>query len=426
MAEAADTVSRSPAPSPRPASTTRAPLADFDLRTPAFRADPTPFYERLRREMPIARLRRARRGDALYAARYDDVMVLMKDTARFANDKRNAGRRVSWIESKMSMGITEAVVMRDDEDHRRLRDLAHKAFTPMRVAALEERIVAIAHRLLDEAEARGRFELIADLALPLPIAVISHMMGVDERYHGHFHEWMSGIIELDGAGPIDLIANIPSLFKLNGFLRELIADRRRTRGDDLLSALIDAEESGDKLSFDELVATTLVLLLAGHETTVNLIGNGTLALVDHPNELARLRADPALMDTAVEEMLRFTSPVQINAPRFAREDTELSGVFIAKGTAIAPLLGSANHDEGHFVEPARFDVGRSPNRHVTFGYGKHFCLGAPLARLEAKAVFRVLLERYGHIALAAPRDTLGWRRSLSVRGLLALPLTVTR
>lgn len=407
-------------------ATRTAPTPSFNFTTPEFRRDPYPFYAQLRREMPIIRLSQGRRGESFYVARYDDVMVLLRDVERFANDRRTAGHKVSWLESRLSLGIADSMVMRDGADHRRLRTLAHKAFTPARVAELEQRIVQLADGLLAAADARGTTDLIADFALPLPVAVISDMMGVHERYRHHFHRWMKGILELDGAGWLELLTNYPNMIKLNRFLRELIAERREHRGDDLLSALVEAEEAGDKLSFDELVASTLIILLAGHETTVNLIGNGMLALLEHPDQLERLRAHPELMDAAVEEMLRYTSPVQLNAPRFACVDTELCGVRVPKGAAVCPILGSANHDEAHFEDPERFDVGRQPNRHVAFGFGPHFCLGAPLARLEAKLAFRALLQRYADLQLAVPRSELTWRRSQSVRGLTALPLRVRR
>lgn len=402
------------------------PTPWFTLATPEFRADPIPFYARLRRELPIMRLHAGRRGESCFVARYDDVLTLLKDTERFANDRRSAGLPSSRLGSWLSMGVLDSMIGRDGDDHRRLRTLAHQAFTPARVALLEQRITQLGTELLDAAEARGSFDVVADLALPLPIAVISDLMGVDPRHRHRFHQWMRGIIDLDGAGPLDLLANVPNVIQLNRFLRTLIAERRRNRGDDLLSALVAAEEAGDRLSSDELAATTLLILLAGHETTVNLIGNGVLALLQHPEQLARLRQQPELIDSAVEEMLRFTSPVQLTAPRFARKDTELCGVFIPRGTALCPLLGSANRDETHFPEPDRFDIARQPNRHLAFGYGPHFCLGAPLARLEAKLAFRALLQRYSDLQLALPASQLTQRRSHSVRGLTALPLRTKR
>jgi cytochrome P450 PksS len=407
-------------------ATRTAPTPSFDFTTPEFRRDPFPFYAQLRREMPIIRLTQGRRGESFYVSRYDDAMVLLRDVERWASDRRTAGHRVSWIESRMSLGLIDSMVMRDGADHRRLRTLAHKAFTPARIAALEQRISQLTDSLLDAADARGNMDLIADLALPLPVAVISDMMGVDRRYRDHFHHWMKGILELDGAGWLELLTNYPNMIKLNRFLRALIAERRKNKGEDLLSAMVEAEEAGDRLSFDELVASTLIILLAGHETTVNLIGSGVLALIEHPEQLERLRAHPELMDSAVEEMLRYTSPVQLNAPRYACEDTELCGVRIPRGAAVCPILAAANHDEAHFEAPERFDIGRRPNRHIAFGYGPHFCLGAPLARLEARIAFRALLRRYKDIELAVPRSGLTWRRSQSIRGLTALPLRVRR
>lgn len=400
------------------------PTPSFDFTTPEYRRDPYPFYARLRREMPIVRIKQGRRGESYYVSRYDDVMTVLRDAERFVNDPRNAGHKVSWIESRLSLGIAESMVMRDGADHRRLRNLAHKAFTPARVALLEQRIAELSHKLLDAAAARGTIDLIADFALPLPVAVISDMMGVPERDRAHFHDWMKGIIDLDGATFFELLTNYPNMIRLNRFLRGLIAERRRHKSDDLLSALVEAEEEGDKLSFEELVASTLLLLLGGHETTVNLIGSGVLALLDHPEQLEHLRAHPELMESAVEEMLRYTSPVQLNAPRFAREDTELCGVAIRRGQAVAAIIGSANHDEAQFPDPERFDIARKPNRHVSFGFGIHFCLGAPLARLEAKIAVRALLERFRELKLAVPRDSLTYRRSQSIRGLVALPLEV--
>ena len=411
---------------PKPPLPSTAPTPPFTFTTPEYRRDPYPFYAQLRREMPIMRLKQGRRGESYYVSRYDDVMVLLKDTERFASDKRNAGHKVSWLESRLSLGLMESMVMKDGVDHRRLRTLAHKAFMPGRVAVLEQRIAQLTEGLLEAADARGSMNLMADLALPLPIAVISEMMGVEERHRQNFHHWMNGILELDGATTLELLTNAPNMIKLNRFLRELISERRKNKGTDLLSALIEAEEAGDKLNFDELVASTLIILLAGHETTVNLIGSGVLALLEHPEQMERLRAHPELMDDAVEEMLRYTSPVQLNAPRFAREDTEFCGVRLRKGDSVCPIVASANHDETRFENPERFELGRQSNRHVAFGFGPHFCLGAPLARLETKVAFQVLLRRYSDIQLAVPRSELTWRRSQSIRGLLSLPLRVRR
>ena len=399
-----------------------APTFPLSFADPEYRRDPYPFYARIRREMPVFRLTRGRRGDSLYVTRFDDVMEVLRDTDRFVNNKANAGHRPSRIESAMSMGIDKTVIMQDGADHRRLRDLVHKAFTPARVAALDARIQQVVDELLDKAERKGEIDLIADLALPLPVTVISEMMGVSEHDRANFNRWMRGVLDLDGGSFVDILKDLPNVIQLRRFLRRLIEDRRLNRGDDLLSAMIAAEEAGDRLSFEELVASTFVLLLAGHETTVNLIGNGMLALLEHRDQLTRLRAEPVLIDSAVEELLRFGNPVQINAPRYARQDTEIGGIAISRGESVAPILASANRDGAQFPDPDRLDIARQPNRHVAFGFGVHYCLGAPLARLEGRAAFMALARRYPDIDLAIPRSALVWRPSLSVRGLSALPL----
>jgi cytochrome P450 PksS len=396
------------------------PPSSIDFDDPAFRADPYPLYAHLRRERPVS-LQRGLRGQAHLVARYDDVMTVLKDQ-RFANDQRNAGRPLGWVETRLMLDLTSTMVMRDGADHRRLRSLAHQAFTPARVQALAGRIEQLVAELLDRAEPSGRVDLIADLALPLPITVICELIGVRDRDRPAFRRWMCGLVDLDQASLRNLARVIPRMFALFRFVRGLIEACRREPGEDLVSALISAEESGQRLGPRELIATVFLLLLAGHETTVNLIGNGVLALLEHPEQLERLRAQPELIDSAVEELLRFTNPVQMPAPRYVTQDLELSGVALERGSAVMPILASANRDEAKFDRPDDLDLGRSPNRHVAFGFGLHYCVGAPLARMEAKAAILALVKRFPQASLAVPRDQLRWRRSRSLRGLVSLPL----
>ncbi len=382
------------------------PFLPFNLEE--YLADPNTLYARLRAQMPIGRIRRPLQGIAYCVTRYDDVLTVLRDDDRFANDPRNAGRRRSWLFSKLSFSLDRTMIGHDAASHRRLRNLVHKAFTPARVQALQARVEQLVEELLASAQARGGVELMADLAIPLPVTVICDLMGVPEAERPEFRHWMSGLLDMEAGGLPGLLKGLPRSRRLFAFLRRLISQRREQRGDDLLSALVSAEEEGERLSFEELVATTFLLLFAGHETTVNLIGSGVLALIDHPEQLARLRAEPALIDSAVEELLRFTSP--------------LCGAKLARGALIIPMLASANRDERRFPEPNALDLARTPNKHVAFGFGAHYCVGAPLARMEAKAALLGVLRRFPALALRGERRALRWRKAMSVRGLEALPL----
>jgi cytochrome P450 len=316
------------------------------------------------------------------------------------------------------------MVLTDDPDHARLRGLVHLAFTPRRVETIAARVEEIVETLLDQAARKGSFDLVADFALPLPLTVISEMMGVPEDDRQRFHHWMAGFLEAPAGGVLALLRALPNAFRFQHFFEALIQRRRADPQDDLISALVAAEQAGDSLSEDELLSMIFLLLLAGHETTVNLIGNGMLALLERPAQYRLLHDDPSLSGRAVEELLRFTNPVEHGAPRFAREEVELHGVRVAPGEKVTALLSSANRDETVFERADELDITRHPNRHVAFGLGVHYCLGAPLARMEGQAALRALAQRFPDMRLAVPPETLRWRHTAGVRGLKTLPVKV--
>src|SRR5262245_14286933 len=308
----------------------------------------------------------------------------------------------------------------DVPHHTRLRGLVHLAFTPRLVEQMRGRIASLADELLDRAVARGGMDLIADYALPIPLTVISEMLGIPTQDQLRFHRWSSTIVAAT-AGP-NLFQVVPAIWSFVRYLRKMIAAKRERPADDLISALAAAEEAGDTLRDDELVAMVFLLVVAGHETTVNLIGNGTLALLQFPDQLERLRTDPGLDATAVEELLRFHSPIEVSTERYAKEPLDVAGVTIPTGSLVYGVIASANRDETQFDEPERLDLGREKNRHLAFGQGIHYCLGAPLARLEGQIAIRKLLDRIPGLRLAVPETSLQWRPGLNIRGLERLPV----
>jgi cytochrome P450 len=357
--------------------------------------------------------------------RHDDVAAALRD-ARFVRELRTAlpdrprpelpdPYRPFWeMASKW-------ILFRDPPDHTRLRALVATAFTPRIVQALAPRIADVAEVLLDEVEPTGTCDLIRDYAFPLPVIVIAELLGVPGQDRIRFRDWSVAL-----AAAIDLRTS-PDVYgrasdatrELTAYLRDIVAERRAEPRDDLVSALITAESESGSLDEEELIAMCILLLVAGHETTVNLIGNGVLALLRHPEQLELLRSRPDLVDNAVEELLRFDSSVQFTF-RFAREDIELRGRTIPRGDQVGLILGSANRDPEQFPEPDRLDVTRTPLRHLAFGMGIHFCLGAPLARLEARLALETILRRLPGLRLV--EEPLRWREGIGFRGLDALSL----
>ncbi|HKY28855.1 MAG TPA: cytochrome P450 [Pyrinomonadaceae bacterium] len=388
-----------------------------------FKADPFPFLARLRASDPVYRTTLPDKTPVWLLTRYDDVAALLRDQ-RFNKNRRSALtkeqlRKLPWT-PPMFRPLERNMLDLDPPDHTRLRSLVHKAFTPSLVEKMRSRTQAIADELLDPVVSLGEMDLIRDYALPLPMTIITEILGVPARDHDKFHRWSKAVVSLTSPSPT--LRVIPSVWRFLRYLRHFFKLRRRDPQDDLVSALIKAEEAGDKLNEDELLAMVFLLLIAGHETTVNLIGNGTLALIENQNQMTKLQSEPSLVKPAVEELLRYTSPVLMTTERYALEDAIMHGVTIPRGEMTLGVIGSANRDETVFDNPNDLLITRDPNKHLSFGQGIHFCLGAPLARMEAQIAFTTLMRRLPDLRLKNPAHSLRWRPSIFLRGLASLPV----
>jgi len=389
----------------------------FNPMDPEFIADPYPTYHRLRAEDPV-------HHNPLgfwVLTRYEDVVAALRDP-RLIKEPIAAFVAARFGAAMPAMGLS--MLDRDPPDHTRLRGLVNKAFTPRVVEGLRPHIQKIVDGLLARVEGAGTMDLIEEFAYPLPVTVICQMLGVPVEDRERFKQW-----GLDIARGLDAILlppdsdvarrSVAARHALADYFRALIAERRAAPRGDMLSDLIAAEEAGDKLREDELLATCILLLVAGHETTVNLIGNGTLALLRHPDQLRRLRENPGLIGSAVEELLRYDGPVQRTA-RIPSSDITFDGLTIGKGEMVMPFIGAADRDPAQFPDPDRLDITRTDNRHIAFGWGIHFCLGAPLARVEGQIAISTLVQRLPKLALATDRPE--YRQSLTLRGLTTLPV----
>lgn len=387
----------------------------FDPRSPEFRRDPYPFYERLRQAAPIFYWEP---WGMYFLTEHEDCSDLLRD------DRLGRGHYPEPPESQRALHEMQRrwMLVLNPPDHTRLRGLVHKAFTPRMVEQLRATVQTVTDQLLDKVQAQGTMELIADLAYPLPVTVIAEMLGVPARDRDTFHHWSDALARsLDLTDdPVVYDRAAVAAAEFTDYLRGLAAERRAQPQNDLLSALVAVEEAGEGLSEAELYATCALLLVAGHETTINLIGNGTLALLRNPDQLRLLQKDPSLVRNAVEELLRYDSPVQMTA-RSVLVEMEYKGHHFSVGQQVAFLLGAANHDPALFANPQQLDVTRKPNPHLSFGNGIHYCLGAPLARLEGQIAFETLLRRLPKLALAT--DMPIYRDNFVLRGLEALPLT---
>ncbi|WP_158923497.1 cytochrome P450 [Acidisphaera sp. S103] len=402
-------------------SATEAP--PFDVRDPAFLANPYPVFHRLRTSAPVYRAPLGR----WFITRYDDVAQLLRDR-RFGKDYADPDalmRRFgpTALQEPAVVELTHMMLMRDPPDHTRLRGLVVKAFTARRIEAMRARVQDLTDRLLDKVIPLGRMDMIRDLAFPLPVLVICELLGIPEEDQVRFVTGSStGAALLNPTPPSRTElddANRGSL-ESGAYFEALFEQRRRDPRDDLVTQLVQAEEAGDRLTTAELRANVNLLFAAGHETTVNLIGNGFLSLLRHPEQWRLLRDNPSLISNAIEEILRFESPVQAVA-RTVAEPVELSGVVLEPPAIVVALIGAANRDPAVFGNPDRFDITREDIRPLSFGGGIHFCLGAQLARIEAAVVFETVLRRLPDLRLEKP-DQPKWRSSFTLRGLTELPV----
>ncbi len=400
-------------------------VAPVNIVSAEFKADPFPMLAGLRAREPVFRayLPGKTKTPVWLLTRYEDVNMLLKDE-RFTKNRRSALtpeqiRRLPWI-PPMFRPLERNMLDLDQPDHTRLRGLVHKAFTPRLVEQMRVRVQTLADELLEGVARRGEMDLINDYALPLPMIIITEILGVPTRDRHKFHKWTKAVVSL--SSPNVTIRVIPAVWMFIRYLRRFFKLRRAAPQDDLATALIQAEEAGDKLSEDELLAMVFLLLVAGHETTVNLIGSGTLALLEHPEEMEKLRHDPTLIKSAIEELLRYTAPVLMSTERYALEDVTLHGVTIRRGEMTFGVIGSANRDENVFKNADALDITREPNKHLAFGQGIHFCLGAPLARMEAQIAINTLLRRMPDLRLKVSPDSLRWRPGMILRGLATLPV----
>ena len=386
-------------------------MNDFEsqLVTPDFVYDPYPLLHRLRAEAPVY-WSEAIGGWLL--TRYDDILVSFKDTSRFSNEHR-LGKAVSYLPPANRAKYaafeahyaTKGLLHSDPPDHTRMRLLVNKEFTPKVVEQMRPRIQQVVDGLLDAAAARGGMDVVPDLAEALPVGVIAEILGVpaDERHL--FRTWTDAILSFQGVnkpGEAELSRAQAALVDLRGYLEGMIAARRRRPHDDLLGKFVAVEADGQRLSEAELINTCVTLFTAGHETTLSFIANTVLLLLRHPDQAAAIRQEPALLGSALEESLRYESPVSRQS-RLMKADVELGGQTIRPGDMVFQMLNAANRDPAHFAAPDRFDVRRQPNRHIAFGQGIHFCVGAPLARTEATIAIGTLVRRFPDLRLLDDR-----------------------
>lgn len=405
--------------------------AEHPFWYPKTRANPHPLYAQMRENEPVCIVQSPFNEELsiVLLTRYDDCVNLLKD-----NDPRivkTTSKLSSATRQRLGLGeddnslIYKSILYLDPPDHTRLRSLVHKAFTPRRIQNLLQKIQEITTELLDEMEAHQEVNFISSFAHPLPIIVISEMLGLPKSDRHDFRNWAMDILFSTGDGAQEKTQTAAIAFVQ--YFSKLIEQRRNNPQDDILCGLILASDEDDKLSHEEILGMILLLLVAGFETTTNLLGNGLLALLQNPDQLQLFRDNkdnPDFVNTAIEELLRYDSPVDATSARFATEDMDYLGTPLRAGNKIHALLVAANRDPAHFDNPNVLDLQRKPNKHISFGNGIHYCLGAPLARMEASTALPALLSRFSDIQVTQPIEELEWSHSLITRGMVSMPIHV--
>jgi cytochrome P450 PksS len=400
---------------------------DVKLASQSFMRDPFPTLTRLRQAGPVVPVKVPFLGKTWIATTHEAVSDVLKDDSTFVRSPQNAGKRqpagMRWWMPPTLRALAANMLGYDDPDHRRLRKLVDQAFSRQSVEGMRGRIGDLCDDLLGRMAGDGLVDLIEQLARPLPLAVICELLGLPEEDRPRFRRWVQALMSVTSLwGGFRFL---PGLFRLVAYFKRHFAECRRHPRPGLMTALVQAEQDGYTLSENELLAMAFLLLVAGHETTVHLIGGGVLALLEAPEQKARLLADWSLAPSGVEELLRFVSPVQIAKPRYVGRDLEFHGRPLRRGEVLIPMLASANADPGRFEHPERMDITRAPNPHVAFGTGKHFCLGAQLARVEAQVVIERLFTRFPDLSLGVPGSALEYTGRLGIRALTALPVQLT-
>ncbi|MDA1760557.1 cytochrome P450 [Bacillus cereus] len=396
----------------------------INLASAQFKEDAYEIYKESRKVQPILFVNKTELGAEWLITRYEDALPLLKDnrlkkdwTNVFSQDTKNM-----YLSVDNSDHLTTHMLNSDPPNHSRLRSLVQKAFTPKMIAQLDGRIQRIADDLISDIERKGTLNLVDDYSFPLPIIVISEMLGIPKEDQEKFRIWSHAVIASPET-PEEIKETDKQLSEFITYLQYLVDMKRKEPKEDLVSALIVAESEGHKLSARELYSMIMLLIVAGHETTVNLITNTVLALLENPNQLQLLKDNPKLIDSAIEEGLRYYSPVEVTTARWAAEPFQIHEQTIQKGDMVVIALASANRDETVFENPEVFDITRENNRHIAFGHGSHFCLGAPLARLEAKIAITTLFNLMPELQIKGDRKDIKWQGNYLMRSLEELPLT---